>query len=112
MYQFGLAWWLIVDASVWTKENNANPIRFEYVLPGIFSSFALIMINVVDWSLIQGFAADESLASKAKCWVFTAFLAHVLCFIGAIVVLVEHFQEGSHYGGIAVVLQNILIPVS
>jgi hypothetical protein len=41
---FGIAWWLVIDAIVYNNSiDDPNPVKFEYVLPGIFATFGLIM---------------------------------------------------------------------
>jgi hypothetical protein len=71
-------------------------------------------INVVDWSVIQGFSADENTANMAKCWLLVALLFEFCAIFFSLYILIAVYAKssGSKYAGIAIVFQNILIVLS
>lgn len=67
----------------------------------------------MDWDIVEGFAADDSVANKAKCWLLLAVTIFFSCLAGAIFILAERFaKNGNLYAGIAIVVQNILIIIA
>jgi len=75
-------------------------------------------VNIVSWSDLNSNAIfGDQVSAKAKVFLFVAF---IVCFAGLIAAAwigIEYYfinqsQNTSAYGGIAIIIQNILIFVS
>ena len=54
---FGLAWWILIDAIVATKNEPVQfsiPVVFGFYVPGIGVTLTFLMINGIDWSGLTG----------------------------------------------------------
>lgn len=113
---FGIAWWIIIDAAVSaSRSNDPNTIPFKFCLPGIFCSFGLLMVNSVDWSVVNGFSVNERTSMYAKLWLLLAFVDQLISVFFAIFILIRDFAEkpeGSIYGGVAIAMNSFLIIIS
>lgn len=111
---FGLAWWLMIDAAAYaTHADLEQKLEFVFMLPGIFTTFALMMIVTVDWSILQGFSMDQRAEGMVKCWLLAALMIMLCCVFGAIFILADTYANTDNvYGGVAIVLQNFLIIIS
>ncbi|KAJ1679347.1 Vacuolar protein sorting-associated protein 68 [Spiromyces aspiralis] len=120
---FTLGWWFFIDGlvSAKTHENFGANLGFEDWLPGLISTFGMIIVNSIDLSLLNqedGFGYEDSNSSvKAKATLFfgIALVAGGLAGSFAILVIkytMAHLDPLSVYTGVSNVLQTICITVS
>eukprot|EP00762_Andalucia_godoyi_P001547 ANDGO_00268.mRNA.1 Transmembrane protein 50 homolog len=111
---FAVAWLLFIDGYIYSQDNSsAKIVPGAYVLPGIFGSIGLLMLNVLDYNALK----TDSLSSSsnpalAKGWLFFALLTSMASFVAAIWIAVDRWLQsnsGDQWPGIAIVLQNIII---
>lgn len=133
---FALGWWIFIDGAVYysTYKNEANKaIEVEDVLPGIFSTFALIIVNLINKESLN--ASDyefgsSNVATKARgsynlyryvffkplflgCAFFGVTMS-ITSIIGGVILCIFKLNEKEYsyapsYLGISIALQNILI---
>jgi len=116
---FAIGWWIWIDANVYlTTVNKSDPvqIQFEYYIPAMGGTLAMIMINGVSWAQIHdsGFWGD---GPRARIWLLASFTIAFGSILGSLwIAIVIWFsppkdkpQPLSVYPGIAILLQNILI---
>jgi len=115
---FSIGWWIWIDATVWTnKQSGYAPVLGTQYIPGIVSTIALFMINAVSWNdLNDNFVFGDGVSTKAKIWLFFAFILAFGALAGSIWIGVQYWflssNVGSDYGGVAVIVQNCLIFLS
>ena len=84
-----------------------------YWAPGIIGFLGAIMLNLISLEAVtDGGSFDDGVQSKARCWVFFSLLMMFCSIGGAIWIIVVDLQLGDgyyHWGGLAVLIQNILI---
>eukprot|EP01114_Cavostelium_apophysatum_P001852 TRINITY_DN11631_c0_g1_i1.p1 TRINITY_DN11631_c0_g1~~TRINITY_DN11631_c0_g1_i1.p1 ORF type:complete len:103 (-),score=8.28 TRINITY_DN11631_c0_g1_i1:231-539(-) len=78
---FAIAWWLWIDATVFTNcdcprgDPDIVKVEWYHYMPGVVSTVALVMINVVSWNDLNGGAMfGESVSARARVWLFFSFL--------------------------------------
>jgi len=114
---FGIGWWLLGDAAGYATYTDDLSVQFVYVLPGLFCTVALILLNVFSWSDLQGGGLEEGNTRRAKCLLFTSILFMFGCVVGALWILISIYaskssSSRSSWPGVAIVLQNIFIILS
>lgn len=94
---FAIAWWLWIDAHAFSSkfEENGVYVTFPIYLPGIFSTVAMIMLQLVSWEDLGGssWAASEDTGRQNRVRIFF-FLSLVIAFGGIIAALwiaIEHW---------------------
>jgi len=118
---FSISWWLWIDANAYhNKIHDIVGINFGYWVPGIVATLALLMINAVSWTDLQGFgfgSLDDDVQKRARLWLFFSFTLSFGCVIAAVWIAIVHwFKRKPDAGeiftvwpGVALILQNILI---
>jgi len=119
---FAIGWWIWIDANVFLSTvNKIDPvqIQFEYYIPSLGGTLALLMINAVSWQDIHdsGFWGN---GPRAKIWLLASFVVAFLSVIGSLWVAIaiwfsppaSHNQPLSLYPGFAIIIQNVLIFVA
>ncbi|KAJ3311315.1 hypothetical protein HDV04_004123 [Boothiomyces sp. JEL0838] len=92
---FALGWWLFIDGAVFNAykydpAKNMTVLSFEDWLPGILSSLALIIVNVIDREMLM---ADDSafegnnVAMKARGCAFSGITIALGAVGGALAIL-------------------------
>jgi len=123
---FSLGWWLWIDATVYANcdcPDNHTPDNVKvlgtHYIPGIVSTIALIMINIVSWNDLNGdFMFGDGVSTKAKVWLFVSFIIAFGALIAGCWIGVTRWfistnpKPDSVWPGVAIILQNILIFVS
>jgi len=114
---FSAGWWLWIDATAFSQTHPIQVVWWHYVA-GLISTLGLIGVNIVSWSDLDSNAIfGDQVSSRAKVFLFIAF---IVCFIGLIAAawigiqyyFVNKDPNTSAYGGVAIIIQNILIFVS
>jgi len=114
---FGAAWWLWIDATAFSHTHPVTVIWWQYVA-GVLSTIGLIGVNIVSWSdLDSNNIFGDQVSGNAKLFLFCAF---IVCFGGLIASIwigIQYYfinisSGSSPYGGIAIIIQNILIFLS
>jgi len=113
---FAIGWWIWIDATAWTnKQPGLEPVLGAHYVPGIVGTIALFMINAVSWNDINYNMFGDSVSTKAKVWLFFSFLIAFGALIASIWIAVSYWfmrNAGSQYGGVAIIVENLLIFVS
>jgi len=119
---FAVGWWIWIDATVYHVHVN-DPIKviwWQYVA-GLISTIGLFGVNIVSWrDLDSNNIFGDQVSARAKIFLFCAF---IVCFGGIIAAIwiaaqwwfiaANNFTpKPSVYGGIALIVQNILIFLS
>jgi hypothetical protein len=117
---FALGWWIFIDAVVFAKTRDPPlpvPISFEDWLPGILSTLALIMVNLVDKAALNAteYTHDGSrIAVKARFFAFLGVAIALGALGGALAILSLKYALPGYKGvetfvGIGIVAQTFLI---
>jgi hypothetical protein len=81
---FSSAWWIFIDAFASAQKNNdPQPFLFLFLLPGLFATLGLMLINLVDWSKLsegQSGFSGEDLTGRSRCFLFTGVLVAFAAF--------------------------------
>jgi len=132
---FAIAWWMLIDANVlsFTEDRDSDVwhgvILWWFYVPGIISTIALIMVNIISYEAISGNGfLDDSSVLKARIWLFISFILAFGGLLGsgwilfAKYVIPSNSDDGSGSGsptlpedkwpGVALFLQNIFIFLS
>jgi len=115
---FASAWWIWIDATVWTnRQPGFQEVLGGMYVPGIVGTVALFMINAVSWNEVNdNFMFGEGVSTKAKIWLFFSFLLAFGSLIASIWIAVQYWfmksNTGSQYGGVALIVENLLIFIS
>ncbi|KAJ3226269.1 hypothetical protein HK099_005266 [Clydaea vesicula] len=117
---FALGWWLFIDGVSFAATRSpavAVPISFEDFVPGILSTFSLIIVNLINKETLN--ADDFSfggnhVAAKARGCAFIGVTMALSAIIGAISIMCVKYVVPGHggdtlYFGIIIPVQNILI---
>jgi len=71
------------------------------------------MINAVSWNdLNSNFVFGDGVSTKAKIWLFISFIIAFAAVIAAAWIGISHWFQASpnsQYGGIAIIVENVLI---
>lgn len=97
--QFSIAFYVMLDAAVWSKEQNASDVHVKFIdwLPLIFSSLGMLIINSVEK---QRLSADSfSYSGNGVAW-----KARVVLFLGFAML------AGGMAGGVAVFVLKFVVP--
>ncbi len=119
---FSIGWWTFIDGIVYTSTKETPvPIRFEDFIPGILSTIALIMVNLIDRDALNAddftFSGDH-IASKARAFAFVGVTVALGSIGGACALLVFKYiipgytADDQVYFGETILVQNILIFLS
>ncbi|KAJ3012199.1 hypothetical protein HKX48_006412 [Thoreauomyces humboldtii] len=120
---FAVAWWIFIDGATYavTREKPL-PIKVAFVdwIPGILSTFALIIVNLIDREMLNadGDGSGHSVATKARGCAFVG----VSMALGALgggyaVTILKYIRAGYTMGdpayfGFCIAGQNTLIFMS
>jgi hypothetical protein len=99
LLQFSLAFYVMLDAAVWSKSKNASDVHVKFVdwLPLIFSSLGMLIINSVEK---QRLSADSfSYSGSGVAW-----KARVVLFLGFAML------AGGMAGGVTVFVLKFIVP--
>lgn len=122
-FLFALGWWIFIDGAVYNAVKGSvpggrfNQLAFEDWLPGILSTLALFIVNMIDR---ESLGADDSLydgsnvAMKARGCAFAGITIALGSVGGALAILtlkyiIPGFNGDALYLGICITLQNFLI---
>ncbi|KAJ3149138.1 hypothetical protein HK101_002093 [Irineochytrium annulatum] len=118
---FALGWWIFIDGVAFANTRKDPPveipIRFDDWLPGILSTLALIIVNLIDKDTLN---ADDfsysgsNVACKARACAFIGVTMALGALGGALAILsLKYIMTGQtgdgFYFGIAITAQNVLI---
>eukprot|EP01113_Clastostelium_recurvatum_P018570 TRINITY_DN2189_c0_g1_i1.p1 TRINITY_DN2189_c0_g1~~TRINITY_DN2189_c0_g1_i1.p1 ORF type:complete len:150 (-),score=21.85 TRINITY_DN2189_c0_g1_i1:100-549(-) len=110
---FALGWWLWIDACAFSATQLDAKIDFGYWIPGIVSSFALILINIVSPAALDTSASwDNSMLARARGFLFFAFTIAFGGLIASVWLAIVHWFNDtsiSNFPGIALILQSSFI---
>jgi len=117
---FALGWWIFIDAVVFaTTRDPPLPvaIQFEDWVPGILSTLALIMVNLVDKAALNAteYTHDGTrVAAKARFFAFLGVAIALGALGGAMAIMSLKYALPGYKGvetfvGIAIVLQSVFI---
>jgi len=121
---FAIAWWLWIDghafSNTFERPDTHSAVTFGHYVPGIVSTLALVMVNVVSWKDLGGFNwgfSEDAVQTRVRVWLFLSLVIAFGGIIGAIWSAVEHWfnmnpKPDHEWPGIALILQNVLIFVS
>jgi len=110
---FIAGWWILGDAAGYARyTNDAQEMKGEFFVPAIVGILGLVMLNSFPWDNISN-AMDENQGKCAKLLLFSSLVVIVGCFFGAVVILARVYtgpnsHADSSYGGVAILLQQIL----
>ena len=123
----------IVWGSTWSKHHITNCsylnesdisvdrapdalVAGDYFIPGILSSFGLILLNVVSWeAVVDEGSFGESAGACAKVWILCALIFLFAGFGLALWAIVTDFANNPHNwhaAGICTFIQTLLILIS
>jgi len=115
---FAVGWLFAADGAVVgnTWEGFKSPPWFMY-LPGIISTFVLLMMNIVSVNDLHPYSLlfDNTLSQKVRLWLFLSFaigFGAVISIVWMMVVQYNGMQGMFIWPGLCLVLQNVLIFVS
>eukprot|EP00842_Homolaphlyctis_polyrhiza_P002862 jgi/Hompol1/3577/HPOL_006632-RA len=118
---FALGWWFFIDGIAFNGSKPDMPgkvtIGFEDWVPGIISTIALIIVNLIDRETLSAddFAySGQNIACKARACAFLGVTLALGSLGGALAVLslkfiIPNVSGDALYFGKAVTLQNFLI---
>ena len=118
---FGIGWLAWIDGIVTASVEHGTSVSGAWWIPGLFQTVALVMVNLVDWSLLsEDSFGDDAVAARVKCLVFVAFLLAFCGLIGATWILIAEASSpeaaetswsdrGSAGAALAGVTQNCCI---
>jgi len=114
---FAVGWWVWIDSHVYAVHIEDEVIvTFPHYLPGIVNTIALIMMNLVSWTdLNSNGLFSEGVSTKAKIFIFLAFVLGFGCVSASIWIAVQHWFQNTEtepktqYPGVAIIVQNALI---
>jgi hypothetical protein len=113
-FLFALGWWMFIDGAVFNSvkyipDSNMNVLSFEDWLPGILSSFALIIVNLIDRESLNAdddsYGDSTNVAMKARGCAFTGMSIAIGSLGGAIAILIlKYVMPGVNGDGLYLVL--------
>ncbi|TPX30709.1 hypothetical protein SmJEL517_g05792 [Synchytrium microbalum] len=117
---FALGWWIFIDGLAFCSTRDPAlpvPIAFEDWVPGILSTIALIVVNLIDKEKLN---ADDfsysgsNVACKARLFAFVGVTMALGSLGGALAIMslkyaMPGYSGNDFYFGLTVVLQNFLI---
>jgi len=119
---FSLSFFILLDASVWSKNKNASDIHMNFVdwLPLIFSSLGMLIINSIEKTRLSADSYSYSgngVAWKARVVLFLGFASLAGGMAGGVTVLVlKYVVPGAVwptlYMGVANCMANGLVMLS
>ncbi|KAK9820630.1 hypothetical protein WJX72_012547 [[Myrmecia] bisecta] len=113
---FGAGWWCWVDTIVYSKAVKAENFPFTYWLPGFVATLALILMNLVSRDDLASYSdsyGDEGAATRARCWLFFAYVIAFSAVGGSAAILITAVQKDQYiWAGRGTLLQSGLILAS
>lgn len=112
---FAVGWWLVIDSAAFTKmTDEPQSLMFQFTLPNIFISVALVMLNAFKWEDLKGEGLSENNHSRAKLCMFLGLFVAFSSVAGSVWVLIDKYVAASaiaasSYPGIALFLSTLLI---
>ncbi|KNC96636.1 uncharacterized protein SPPG_07849 [Spizellomyces punctatus DAOM BR117] len=120
---FAIGWWVFIDGVVFSSTRDPPlpvQIRFEDWIPGVLSTIALIIVNLINRDMLS---ADDSsfsgtnVATKARGCAFVGVSMALGALGGALAVtslkyILPGYKGDAFYFGICIAAQNFLIFVS
>jgi len=111
---FAIGWWIWIDATVYSVSIDDDPSHIGYYfIPGIVSTIAVLMINAVSWNdLNNNFLFGDGVSTKARVWILFSFIVAFGGIAAAIWGAIAHWFQASpksEWGGVALIIQNVLI---
>ncbi|TPX51089.1 hypothetical protein SeMB42_g01033 [Synchytrium endobioticum] len=117
---FAIGWWIFIDGLAFCSTRDPPlpvPLAFEDWVPGILSTIALIVVNLIDKDTLN---ADDfsysgtNIACKARLCAFVGVTMALGSLGGALAIMslkyaIPGYSENDFYFGLCVVLQNFLI---
>jgi len=115
---FTIGWWFFFDALIYSKYNNFEvQIGIWDWIPGIISTLALIIINLINQEALRGDGDYDEYSQNAKLCAFIG-VSLALAALGSslTIFIMEYVIPGVEgvvkYCGGAIVIQNFLIFIS
>lgn len=121
-FLFAVGWWLFIDGAAFSISSGHEiapvPVRFEDWIPGIMSTIALIIVNLINREMLtgeDGLYNDTNVATKARAIAFISIslaLSSLGCALAILFVkyVIPGYTSGSSlYFGLCITLQNFLI---
>lgn len=115
---FAVGWWLVVDAGAYANySNNPQKVEFVYLLPNLFITFAIIMLNGFKWEDLTGEGFSETNATRAKCCMFSGLFICFTCVAGSVWIMIEKYSQSTSiandaYPGVALFISSLLLFLS
>jgi len=111
---FSIGWWILIDGMAYGAHppQGVEPIKvkFEFFIPAIGATIALIMINVVSLDDLNADQDFDNRSGKVKAWLFLSFAFSFGCIAGGIAIMAAKFSD--NWTGVAILLQPIIIFIS
>ncbi|ORX54726.1 UPF0220-domain-containing protein [Piromyces finnis] len=118
---FTVGWWFFFDGLIYSKYNNFENEKHVSIgiwdwLPGIISTLALIIINLINQEALNG-DGDYEYSRDAKLCAFIG-VSLALAALGSSLTIfimeyvIPHLDSQAIYCGSTIVIQNVLIFVS
>lgn len=121
---FAVGWWIFIDGAVYASTRDSPPVKaplaVEDFVPGILSTFALIIVNLINKETLS---ADDfsfsgtNVAGKARACAFVGVTMALSALIGALTILsikyvVPGLSGDDLYFGVTIAIQNFFIFIS
>jgi len=120
---FAAAWFLWIDAVLYshgspTVAPDAQPPLGTHWLPGIGSTIALILTNIVSWKKMENASVwGDEVPRGVSCWILLCFFLSLGSLTAAIWCAVAYWWTNpalkgvdfSSYSPIALIAQNVMI---
>eukprot|EP01089_Gocevia_fonbrunei_P015646 TRINITY_DN4629_c0_g1_i2.p1 TRINITY_DN4629_c0_g1~~TRINITY_DN4629_c0_g1_i2.p1 ORF type:complete len:145 (-),score=17.45 TRINITY_DN4629_c0_g1_i2:54-488(-) len=116
--RFITGWLLCVDGAViGNKWAGYHAPPWFMFLPGIVSTFTLVMTNLVSVNDIHPFSMffSEDISRKVRVWLLISFSLSFGAIIAIVWMMITEYQDYSGnaiYPGVAMILQNVCILIS
>eukprot|EP00028_Trichosphaerium_sp_Am-I-7-wt_P014412 CAMPEP_0168508360 /NCGR_PEP_ID=MMETSP0405-20121227/73_1 /TAXON_ID=498012 /ORGANISM="Trichosphaerium sp, Strain Am-I-7 wt" /LENGTH=139 /DNA_ID=CAMNT_0008525491 /DNA_START=53 /DNA_END=472 /DNA_ORIENTATION=+ len=114
---FAIAWWIWIDAATVDAHLEWNTIQPGHYFPGVFATIALIMVNLVSWTDLDGFGfGDDGSQKRTRFWLFGSFSIMFGALFAAVWLGIDHWfmkkDVPNSWPGIALILENVIIMCS
>ncbi|KAI8081964.1 uncharacterized protein B0P05DRAFT_538810 [Gilbertella persicaria] len=117
---FALGWWVFIDglSVLWNLQNRQIAPGIEDWVPGIITTFGMIIVNLIDKEALKGNLVDDEYIWRARLFLFFGFAMMAGGFSGSVAVLVTKYIYNDSldffntYLGITDVVQCFLIMLS
>uniref|UniRef100_A0A6B2LPA9 Transmembrane protein 50A n=1 Tax=Arcella intermedia TaxID=1963864 RepID=A0A6B2LPA9_9EUKA len=113
---FSVGWWLWIDGHVYSNTfAEAGEVTFWHYVPGICSTLALIMLNLVDLKDLGGISwgfAEDGRQTRIRLWFFLSLVIAFGSLIGAVWSASVHWFDARlpyQWPGVALIVQNVCI---